>query len=265
MLAAETIRVGRIEIFPIKSLDGVSRQESAVTAGGILENDRVYAMVDEEGAFVNGKRTPRVHDLRCEFAPSLRELSVWETGQSSRRTFGLEDREPFGRWLSDFFGFRVSLKYEPRSGFPDDSAAYGPTVVSDASLREVQAWYGPVGFDNVRRRFRTNVELVGGDAFCEDALFGAPGELKPFRLGVVAFLGHNPCQRCVVPTRDPTTGQVSRRLSKDLCDVSSKAFASLGRCPTVQSLLSLRPEYLHPSRRSGEASESGRPAHGLTA
>ena len=69
MLAVETIRVGRIEIFPIKSLDGVSLQESAVTAGGILESDRVYAMVDEEGAFVNGKRTPRVHDLRCEFPP----------------------------------------------------------------------------------------------------------------------------------------------------------------------------------------------------
>ena len=80
MMATETIRVGRIEIFPIKSLDGISLEESGVTAGGILENDRVYAIVDEEGAFVNGKRTPRVHDLRCEFAPSLKEVSVWETG-----------------------------------------------------------------------------------------------------------------------------------------------------------------------------------------
>jgi uncharacterized protein YcbX len=195
MLAADTIRVGRIDIFPIKSLDRVSLQEATVTAGGILENDRIYAIVDGEGTFVNGKRTPRVHDLRCEFAPSLREVAVWENGQSSRRTFGLEDREPLGRWLSDFFGFRVSLKHEPRSGFPDDGAAYGPTVVSDASLRVVQTWYTAVGFDNVRRRFRTNVELVGGDAFCEDALFGAPGELKPFRLGAVTFLGHNPCQR----------------------------------------------------------------------
>jgi uncharacterized protein YcbX len=210
----EVIRVGRIEIFPIKSLDGVSLQEAAVTAGGILENDRVYAVVDEDGAFVNGKRTPRVHDLRSQFAPSLREVSLWETGQGSCRTFGLEDRQPLGRWLSEFFGFRVSLKYEPRSGFPDDSAAYGPTIVSDASLREVRTWYAAFGLDNVRRRFRTNVELEGGDAFCEDALFGAPGELKPFRLGAIHFLGHNPCQRCVVPTRDPETGEVVHGFQK---------------------------------------------------
>ena len=222
MQAAGTIRVGRIEIFPIKSLDGVSLQESTVTAGGILENDRVYAIVDQEDAFVNGKRTPRVHDLRCEFAASLKEVSVWETGQSSRRTFGLEDRAPLGRWLSDFFGFRVSLKHEPRSGFPDDSAAYGPTVVSDASLRQVQTWYPAVGFNSVRRRFRTNVELVGGDAFCEDALFGGPDELKPFRLGAVAFLGHNPCQRCVVPTRDPETGEVIHAFQKSFATFRQK-------------------------------------------
>jgi uncharacterized protein len=165
MLAAGTIRVSRIEIFPIKSLDGVSLRESAITAGGILENDCVYAIVDEKGAFVKGKRTPRVHDLRCELSPPLREVSVWESGEGSQRTFGLEDREQLGRWLSDFFGFRVSLKHEPRSGFPDDSAAYGPTIVSDASLREVQPWYGPVGFDNVRRRFRTNVDESGRSAY----------------------------------------------------------------------------------------------------
>ena len=28
-----------------------------------------------------------------------------------------------------------------------------------------------------------------------------------FTVGGVAFLGHNPCQRCVVPTRDPETGR----------------------------------------------------------
>ncbi|HTB57817.1 MAG TPA: MOSC N-terminal beta barrel domain-containing protein [Polyangia bacterium] len=220
--AADTIRIGRIEIFPIKSLDGVVLRESAITAGGILENDRVYAIVDEEGAFVNGKRTPRIHDIRCEFAPSLREISVWETGQSARREFSIANCEPLNRWLSDFFGFRVSLKHEPSSGFPDDSDAFGPTIVSDASLREVQSWYPAVSLTNVRRRFRTNVELQGGEAFCEDGLFGAPGELKPFQLGSVRILGHNPCQRCVVPTRDPETGDVIRGFQKSFATLRQK-------------------------------------------
>jgi uncharacterized protein YcbX len=140
------------------------------------------------------------HQKLVEDSIPTREISVWETGQSARREFSIENCEPLNRWLSDFFGFRVSLKHEPRSGCPDDSDAFGPTIVSDASLREVQSWYPTVNLTNVRRRFRTNVELEGGEAFCEDGLFGAPGELKPFQLGAVRFLGHNPCQRCVVPT-----------------------------------------------------------------
>ncbi len=208
------IRLSRIEIFPIKSLDGLCLQASRVGEGGILANDRVYAIVDDAGAVVNGKRTPRVHDLRCEYGPDATEVSLWERGQSSRHHFFLGDPGPINRWLRDFFGFDVHLRHDPRSGFPDDSEAYGPTVVSEASLRAVQDWYPELSLDNVRRRFRTNLELVGGPAFCEDALFGGPGERRPFRVGVVAFLGHNPCQRCVVPTRDPETGQVTRAFQK---------------------------------------------------
>jgi hypothetical protein len=217
--ALDDIRVSRIEIFPIKSLDGVPLVESDITAGGILESDRVWAIVDEQGAVVNGKRTPRIHDLRCVFAPSLTELSLWEMGRNIRHDFNLHDREPLQRWLGNFFGFRVSLKHESRSGFPDDSAAYGPTIVSDASLRAVQTWYPNLSLANVRRRFRTNVELEGGEPFCEDRLFGGPDERKPFRLGRVRFLGHNPCQRCVVPTRDPETGEVIQGFQKRFADL----------------------------------------------
>jgi uncharacterized protein YcbX len=168
----------------------------------------VWAIVDDEGVFVNGKRTPRVHDLRCEYEPSLTELAVWEAGDATRHPFSLEDRAPLERWLSEFFGMHVSLKHEPRNGFPDDTIASGPTIVSAASLHAVQKWYPQLSLGNVRRRFRTNIELDGGEAFVEDRLFGAPDERRPFRLGDVGFLGHNPCQRCVVPTRDPETGAV---------------------------------------------------------
>ena len=61
--------------------------------------------------------------------------------------------------------------------------------------------------ESIRRRFRANLESIEDVAFCEDRLFGAAGELKPFQIGEVKFFGHNPCQRCVVPTRDPDSGQ----------------------------------------------------------
>ena len=197
--------LGRIWIFPIKSLDGLEIEEVAITSGGILENDRIYAIFDEQGRVVNGKRTARVHQLRCAFDPGLDEVRLWENGAPAQ--FCLDAPEPINEWLSGFFGFAVALKSDPTAGFPDDRTAYGPTIVSDASLEAVRQWYPELSLESIRRRFRTNLEISGGEAFCEDGLFGAPEELKPFRIGEVDFLGHNPCQRCVVPTRDANSGE----------------------------------------------------------
>ena len=195
--------LGRIMVYPIKSLDGVSVHEARMTEGGILEFDRIHAIVDEKGAYVNGKRTARVQLLRAEFAPDFQEMVIWTTGETARQNFSLSDPTALNRWLSDFFGFNVSLSSEAKSGFPDDRTAFGPTITSEASLGEVARWFPELPVENVRRRFRSNLELEGGEAFCEDRLFGKPGELKPFQIGEVQFLGHNPCQRCVVPVRDP--------------------------------------------------------------
>jgi uncharacterized protein YcbX len=200
------MRLRRIAIFPIKSLDSVDVSEAVITSGGILENDRVYAIFDLEGRAVNGKRTAQIQRLRCSFDRDIEEVCLWESGDSSAARFVFSEPLPMQRWLTDFFGFPVELKREPKSGFPDDRVASGPTIVSEASLDAVGTWYGGWSLENVRRRFRTNLEIDSGEPFCEDVLFGGPDELKPFRIGAVAFLGHNPCQRCVVPSRDPESG-----------------------------------------------------------
>jgi len=198
----------RIEIFPVKSLDGLVLESCAITAGGILENDRVFAIVDEDGKVVNGKRTARIHQLRCTFDVRVNEIRLWPTGEiSAAAQFNLAETAPLASWLSDFFGFPVKLQRETKSGFPDDRTAFGPTITSLASLQAVQGWYAGLTLESVRRRFRTNLELSGAQPFLEDNLFGAPEELKPFQIGAVKFFGHNPCQRCAVPTRDPETGQ----------------------------------------------------------
>jgi uncharacterized protein YcbX len=200
------MELGRIEIFPIKSLDGVLVEEACITPGGILENDRIYAMQDAEGRYVNGKRVARVHQLRCAFDGSIKEVRLWQAGETAPAQFPLDELDGINRWLSNFFGFPVILQREPEKGFPDDRTAFGPTIASEASLRAVQGWYPELTLESVRRRFRTNLELTGGGPFCEDCLYGAPNELKPFQIGQVRLLGHNPCQRCVVPTRDPDSG-----------------------------------------------------------
>ncbi|HTQ31891.1 MAG TPA: MOSC N-terminal beta barrel domain-containing protein [Opitutaceae bacterium] len=202
-----TFHLGRIFVFPIKSLDGFSVDAARITAGGILEHDREYAIVDEDGHYVNGKRLPQIQRLRCVYDPDVREVTLWEQGQNSRSTFPLAERGGLGRWLGDFFGFPVTVRHEPRSGFPDDRDAFGPTVVSEASLSAVAAWFPGVDLESARRRFRANLEIAGADAFAEDAFYGGPDERRPFAIGAVQLLGHNPCQRCVVPTRDPDSAE----------------------------------------------------------
>lgn len=206
------MHLSHIRIFPIKALDGVAVEEAKITSGGILEHDRVYAIMDGEGKVVNGKRTARVHDLRCEFGVDLKEVRLWENDRTPAQ-FQMDDAR-INKWLSDFFGFSVSLQHDAEKGFPDDRIAFGPTISSEASLQAIQQWYPELSVESVRRRFRANLELGGGEAFCEDRLFGAPEELKPFRIGAVLFAGHNPCQRCVVPTRDPDSGEPAAEFQK---------------------------------------------------
>ena len=201
------VRLGKIHIFPIKSLDGVSVGQTRITSGGILENDRVHAIFDRDGKIVNGKRTARVHELRCAFDPEIKEVRLWQDGGTSSPQFQLDAPGPVEKWLGEFFGFPVTLRHEPQKGFPDDLAAFGPTIISEASLIEIQKWFPELPVESLRRRFRANLELAGGEPFCEDRLFGAPDELRPFQIGAVKFSGHNPCQRCVVPTRDPDSGR----------------------------------------------------------
>jgi uncharacterized protein len=198
------VQLQRIIIFPIKSLDGIDVSEAKITERGILEHDRTYAIFDADGKVVNGKRTAKVHELRSEFDARIKEIRIRTTGAPEQ--FSLAEPAALDRWLSEYFEFEVHLKYEAHTGFPDDLTAFGPTIVSEASLCTVQEWYPGLSLESARRRFRTNLEL-SGPPFCEDQLYGAPGELLPFQVGEVNFNGHNPCQRCVVPTRDPVSGE----------------------------------------------------------
>jgi uncharacterized protein len=220
------MRLSRIMVYPIKSLDGVVMKTARITDGGILEFDRVYAIVDEAGAFVNAKRTPHIQLLRTTFDSLFQEVEIGENGSMTRSRFNLAEPEPFNQWLSNYFGFPVKLMSETKKGFPDDRTAFGPTVTSEASLRTVTEWFPDMELDNARRRFRSNLEIADVTAFWEDHLFGEANQLKSFQIGEVNFLGHNPCQRCVVPTRDPERGTVLPQFQKSFMELRKRNLPS---------------------------------------
>jgi hypothetical protein len=105
-----------------------------------------------------------------------------------------------------FFEQQIIVRYSA-GGFPDDTIANGPTIVSTASLQSVCEWFPGLTVDDVRLRFRASLEIDGVPAFWEDGLFGEDERsIVRFLIGEVAFEGSNPCARCPVPPRDPLTG-----------------------------------------------------------
>jgi uncharacterized protein YcbX len=185
-----------IRLHPIKAFDAADVPEARVLASGAFELDRRWAFVDGCGRFVNGKNRPEVYAIRATY--DLAGLEVALDG----RTYSLERQKPeLERWLSNRLGEPVGLLEDRDVGFPDDQDATGPTFVSASSLDLVSSWFDlPV--EETGRRFRTNVEVEGTEPFWEDRLYGTA-----FRVADVVVRAVNPCRRCVVPSRNPRTGE----------------------------------------------------------
>lgn len=204
--------LSRIAIHPIKALDPVDLDCVSITAVGGLAGDRAYAIVDESGDYVNGKRTVDVHWLRADVDLDANRVTLQVRGDGPARAFHLDrDREALEAWLSEYFRMSVTLEERP-GGTQTDSAVYGdgtrtgPTLVGAATLREVASWYDGIDPAEMRLRLRPNLVVEGVPPFWEDKLVADGG--RRFRIGDVTLEGIEPIPRCVVPTRDPHTGEV---------------------------------------------------------
>lgn len=214
----------RITTYPVKALDSFEKTTGRITDGGTIENDREYAILgrsaDEaydpetasasgSGDYINGKRTDAVHRLRSTFDSKARTLTLRIQGETDSRTFDLEDRTEVNAWLTDYFDHPASVRRYIAGGHHDlhKHDISGPSVISTATLREVASWFPGIDLDGVRRRFRANLEIGGVPPFWEDRLVADHGDAVAFRIGDVRFDGIEPCERCVVPSRDPDTGE----------------------------------------------------------
>jgi len=207
--------LAKILLYPVKSLDGVEVENARVLASAALQYDREFAIFDDQGRFVNGKRHAKIHLLRAQFALLNRTVSLQIPGGDSQKIFHLdEERQGLEATLSDFFGFAVTFRQNSLMGFPDDTDSLGPTVISTATLAEVTSWFPGLSVDEMRRRMRANIEIDGVSAFWEDQLFSEQDDLVSFRVGDVDFFGVKPCQRCIVPTRDSYLGEAYPNFQK---------------------------------------------------
>ncbi|AFY90820.1 MAG: hypothetical protein CLLPBCKN_005947 [Chroococcidiopsis cubana SAG 39.79] len=207
--------LAKISIFPVKSLDGITLSQVSVLASGALQHDREYALFDQKGRFVNGKRNAKVHLLRSQFDADCQQLSLQVQGTDESVTFHLDkERSELEAWLSNYFGLPVNIKQNNFTGFPDDTNASGPTIISAATLAEVTSWFPDISVEEMRNRIRANIEIDGVPPFWEDRLFTKVGDSIQFQIGEVVFAGINPCARCIVPTRDSKTAVATENFQK---------------------------------------------------
>lgn len=228
--------VSKLFVYPVKSLDSINCDRVTILESGALKGDRTWAICDLQGNFVNGKRNAKVHSLRCRSSSGAVRPSDWalSAALASRSQFNLnsnnlklqiqgtniaeynliEQQTELCDWLADYFGFPVKLEQNLDMGFPDDTVSPGATIVSTATLEAIASWYLELDVADIRRRFRANIELAGVPAFWEDNLFTTADSTVEFKIGEVEFMGVNPCQRCIVVTRDPQTGKAYPKFQK---------------------------------------------------
>lgn len=198
--------VSKIRIYPVKSLDPVELNEVSISERSLL-HDREFAIFDENRKFVNGKRTPEINKLRASFDLENYRIEIRIEGSNEINVFNLTKEKPLiNKFLSDYFGYEVFIKQSANGDFLDIPVYSGLTILSTSSLDSLSDFFSEISIEQLRRRFRANIEISGVESLWEDNLFDKPGNVVEYKIGDVKLFGVSPRARCIVPTRDPDTG-----------------------------------------------------------
>ena len=199
--------IARLRLYPIKGLDGIDVDTAAITDGGTLAGDRRYAMFDGED-WINAKTSDAIHRLRASY-PDPPHIVVLDDGSRTEQFDLREDRASAAAFCRSHL--RSDGEYEGAVEFRDRETGYvdrpsaGPSVISTATLEKVAGWFDDLSAHDLRRRLRANIEVEGVPAFWEDQFVGDGP--NAFTVDGVRIEGVEACIRCVVPQRDPDTGE----------------------------------------------------------
>ena len=220
------MRLSEINIYPIKSLKGISLDSAKVEQRG-LRFDRGWMLTDKDGMFFTQREFPRMAllevgvgddglDVTADGHGTLAITHLPETGDRRQVKIwqSICDGEiypaPTNEWFSDVIGTECQLVYMPddsrRSVNPrfdqgDDVVSFADgyplMVLSEASLTDLNSRLDkPLPMN----RFRPNLVVTGSDAFVED-------DWQKIRIGDAVFRSTKPCERCVITTVEQSRGE----------------------------------------------------------
>ena len=228
------LTLSKINIFPVKSLDGYSPELAIVEKRG-LQFDRRWMITDLDGMFMTMRNNGRMALLKAVVENDILTIFEKENPKNqvkipvlSENTEGVIETEIWNdrvlssivskeanAFLSDFLQKkcqlvtmpstterRVDAHYNTGNDIVSFADGYPFLIIGEASLQQLNDKIlerHPPNAPLSMRRFRTNFVFSGGAPFQEDTF-------KNFKIGDVDFIGVKPCARCVLTTRDPDTG-----------------------------------------------------------
>ncbi|GAB3518827.1 MOSC N-terminal beta barrel domain-containing protein [Photobacterium alginatilyticum] len=243
----------QINVFPVKSIGGLSQSQAWVEKQGLCF-DRRFMVAKIDGSMLTARKYPELvkvtatlqpHGLTLSF-PNMLPLvlkyadftmneanaQVWNDSFSAYTTLSKADA-----WFSQITGEQVRLLYtgdqsnrvrpkiQQNVSFAD---GYPLLVISEASLDALNTRSSQ---HHTMDQFRTNLVVGGTEAFAEDSW-------KRIRIGEVEFESVKPCARCILTTVDPKTGHFNE-LKEPLATLSSFRSDSTGDVYFGQNLVAL--------------------------
>lgn len=217
--------LSEINIYPVKSLAGISLNEAEVTDRG-LKHDRRWMLVDENNSYITQRAVPQMalikvginaHSLEFTHKKSgehfsinmedepyeKSEVIVWDDTASAEFVSPQAD-EWFGEMLKikcrlvhmpDSARRLVDKKYASKNEIVSFADGYPFLVIGQASLDDLN---NRLIEKLPMNRFRPNFVFTGGEPFDED-------RMKSFVLGGVTFYPVKPSSRCTITTTDQET------------------------------------------------------------
>jgi uncharacterized protein len=220
------MEISEINIYPIKSLGGISLSESLVEEKG-LQYDRRWMLVDEKGMFFTQRDFPQMATMKVSLedeglrvgsendsievpfeADSNDKMNVTVWGSKCK---AISYSEKINSWFSDNLQTNCKLvnmpedsrrkvspfyavrKFRDVVSFAD---GYPVLLIGEGSLADLNAKLeNPIPMN----RFRPNLVVKDSAAFAED-------DWKKVKIGDCIFHLVKPCARCVMTTIDQQTG-----------------------------------------------------------
>lgn len=224
-------KVSKLFIYPLKSLDPIELTETTIGVHS-LKHDRTFAMMGEDGRYVNGKRTGRVNQLKATYDLENGLIHLTPRSKKQVETFELNiNNRELNKYLEDFFELKLHLVHSEKGELLDVPFSSSATIISTATYKSLQQDLPKHSLDDLRLRFRANIEIEGVDAFWEEQLINSPTTAVKFTIGNVNMIGITPRDRCNVPPRDPLTGDTDKTFIKSMMASRANSLPSDSKLP----------------------------------